>query len=372
MARPKQANLSYQHHKPTGQARTYINGQDYLGPWGSAESRIKYGELVSHIAAGLPLDLMSKAKIGTNDNPGPTVSEICLAFWSHAEAHYVKNGKPTSEIPCYRSCIRILLDMYGMTPANDFGPLALKAVRAKMVEGDPHAKDSSGKPRPRKPWARVNVNVQVGRIRRIFKNAVENEMIDVSVLNSLQTLAPLLAGRTEAHDNAPRHAVNQDNIETVRELVRPLVRDLINVQLKTGARSGELLMLTTGMIDRTGQVWKAALVDHKCVHHGQRRILHFGPQAQLILEKYLSVDPNKPLFSITRTAYCRAITRACEKAGIDRWTPHWLRHTYCTRVREQCGIEAVQAVAGHSTSEMTDHYSSKMDKLAAQTAAMVG
>jgi integrase len=92
----------------------------------------------------------------------------------------------------------------------------------------------------------------------------------------------------------------------------------------------------------------------------------------LILKKYLSPDQNKTLFNIIRTAYCRAITRVCEKEGIERWTPHWLRHTYCTRIREQFGIEAAQAVAGHSAAEMTDHYSSKMDKLAAQTVAAAG
>ena len=107
-------------------------------------------------------------------------------------------------------------------------------------------------------------------------------------------------------------------------------------------------------------------------HHGQARTLHFGPQGKLILTKYLSADPDARLFGIIRTAYCRAITRACEAAGIERWTPHWLRHTFCTRVREEYGIEATQALAGHTTSEMTDHYSSRMNKLAAQTAAAVG
>ena len=295
--------------------------------------------------------------IQSEADPGPSVSELCLSFWRHAETHYIKNGKPTSEVHCYRSAIKVLRELYGTIPAKDFGPLALKAVQAKMVELG---------------WARTNINVMVGRIRRIFKYAISNEPIDVAVLTRLQSVAPLLSGRTEAHDNAPRHAVDQGNIEAVRQRVQPLVRDLIDLQLLTGARSGELLMLTTGMIDRTGKVWKAALVDHKCQHHGQSRTLHFGPQAQLILAKYLSADPDQPLFGITRTAYCRAITRACEQAGIERWTPHWMRHTFCTRIREQYGIEAAQALAGHSTSEMTDHYSSKMDKLASQTAAAVG
>ena len=146
----------------------------------------------------------------------------------------------------------------------------------------------------------------------------------------------------------------------------------MDVQLLTGSRSGELLMLTTSMIDRTGSVWKAALVDHKTVHHGHRRTLHFGPKAQLILAKYLAADPDKPLFRITRTAYCRAITRVCDKLEISRWSPHWLRHSCATRVREQLGIENVQSLLGHSTAEMSRHYSSQMDSLATATAAACG
>lgn len=89
----------------------------------------------------------------------------------------------------------------------------------------------------------------------------------------------------------------------MREHVSPLVRDLMDVKVLTGSRSGELLALTTAMLDRTGSVWKAALVDHKCQHHGQSRTLHFGTKAQLALAKYLSADPNNPLLKMTVTAY---------------------------------------------------------------------
>ena len=156
------------------------------------------------------------------------------------------------------------------------------------------------------------------------------------------------------------------------------------------------------MIDRRGAVWIAKLADHKTVHHGHRRTLHFGPKAQLILAKYLSADPAKPLFAITRGAYCRAIIRGCERAfgmpdklrripkdlpTAERderrrlasewraehcWSPHWLRHTAATRVREQLGIENVQSLLGHSTAEMSRHYSSQMDSLATATAAACG
>ena len=354
MARTKNVNPSYLLHSQSGQARIRIDGREHLlpGPYGSDESRIAYGQLIARHASGLPIESFSDSNRGKNSTKsevaGPTVSEICLSFWTHAQTHYVKDGKETSEVYILRSVIRPLRELYGMTPAKDFGPLSLKAVRAQMVELG---------------WARNTVNAAMSRIRRVFKYAVENEMIDVSVLESLKTVAPLLAGRTEAHDNAPRHAVEQDQIDAVRSLVSPLVRDLIDIQLLTGARSGELLMLTSGMIDRTEKTWTADLKSHKTVHHGKQRTLYFGAPEQLILTKYLSADPDKPFFGITRPAYCRAITRVCDRLGVERWTPHWMRHTSITRMREEHGIEVAQAVAGHATTQMTDHYTSKMDKL---------
>ena len=347
---------TYGHHKASGQARCYVNGKSiYLGPYGSPDSRRKFGELIARIGSGIPLEKKSSSE--KQPDLGPSIAEIILAFWKHAEQHYLKNGKETSEISCYRSCLKVLKELYGMTPAKNFGPLALKAVRSKMVELG---------------WARGNINIMIGRVRRVFKFAVENEMIEVSVLSALQAVQPLLAGRTEAHDNPKRHAVDQDKIEAVKSRVRPLVRDLIDLQVLTGARSGELLGLTTGMIDRSGQTWRAVITDHKTVHHGQVRMIPFGPKAQLILTKYLQADQAKRLFKMRREGYCRAITRACELAEIERWTPHWLRHTYATRTREQLGIEAVQSVVGHATTEMTKHYSSQMEGLAMKTAQQVG
>ena len=314
MARKPNVFPSYLLHKASGQARVRINGHDYLlGPYGSEQSRIRYGELIAKLAGGVQIDPLAdsnRGKVPRNDSttdPGPTVGELCLAFLRHAEGHYIKDGQQTSEVHILKSVMRPLNELYGMLPAKDFGPLALKAVRVKLVE---HG------------WTRGTVNASMSRIRRIFKHAIANELIDGSILQRLQCVAPLLSGRTEARDNAPRTAVEPADIESVRLLVTPVVRDLIDVQRLTGARSGELLSLTTGAINRTGEVWTAVLSDHKTRHHGQSRTLHFGPQSQLILRKYLSADSAEVVFRYSRAAYCRAVTRACEKAGIERWIPH--------------------------------------------------
>jgi len=354
---------TYGHHKPTGQARCYVNGKTvYLGKYGSEESRICFGEIVGKLIGGQILDPIARTKVGSttcgqSDDAGPSVGECCLVFLRHAETHYVKDGKPTSEVHILKSVIRPLNELYGMLPAKDFGPLALKAVRAKMVELG---------------WCRDTINAGMSRIRRIFKHAIANELIDGSILQRLQCVAPLLAGRTEAHDNAPRTAVESDQIEAVRKLVSPIVRDLIELQRLTGSRSGELLKLTTSMLNRTGDIWQAELGDHKTRHHGKSRTLHFGPHAQLILTKYLSADPDERLFRMTGAAYRRAITRACEKLGIDRWVPHQLRHTNADVVREEFGLEHTQAVLGHAKANMTKHYAQASSKKAAEVARKIG
>jgi integrase len=92
----------------------------------------------------------------------------------------------------------------------------------------------------------------------------------------------------------------------------------------------------------------------------------------LILRKYLSADPAEPLFPITRHAYCRAVTRACEKAGIDRWIPHQLRHTAADTVRQQFGLEHCQSVLGHSKADMSEHYAKAGSAKAHEVALKIG
>ena len=354
---------TYGHHKPTGQARCYVNGKTvYLGKYGSDESRIRFGEIVGKLIGGQSIDPIARTKVGSTtcgeaEDPGPSVGTLCVVFLRHAETHYVKDGKQTSEVHILKSVISPLNELYGMLPAKDFGPLALKAVRAKMVELG---------------WCRSTINAGMSRIRRIFKHAIANELIDSAVLDRLKCVAPLLAGRTEAHDNPARSAVSPEDIETIRKSVSAIVRDLIDVQRLTGTRSGELLKLTTASIDRSGEVWVAELDDHKTRHHGQSRTLHFGARAQLILAKYLSADPDERLFKITGAAYRRSITRACERLGIDRWVPHQLRHTNADVVREEFGLEHTQAVLGHAKANMSEHYAKASRKKAAEVARKIG
>jgi hypothetical protein len=76
-------------------------------------------------------------------------------------------------------------ELYGRTGAAEFGPLALKACREKMIEAD---------------WCRTHINKQIDRVKRCFKWATENEMVPDSVYETLRCVAGPKRGRTEARE----------------------------------------------------------------------------------------------------------------------------------------------------------------------------
>lgn len=108
-----------------------INGAEhYLGPHGSEASPKKYGELIAKYISGCPINPLADAA----SDGGKTIAELVLAFLNHVERYYRKNGEVTDEYGCIKSAVKPLVDLYVMTLANDFGPLALRQVRQKMVD----------------------------------------------------------------------------------------------------------------------------------------------------------------------------------------------------------------------------------------------
>ena len=70
----------------------------------------------------------------------------------------------------------------------DFRPLALKAVRQAMIDAG---------------LARTTINQRVGRIVRLFKWAVENELVPPTVHQALKAVRGLQKGRSSARETKP-------------------------------------------------------------------------------------------------------------------------------------------------------------------------
>src|SRR5690606_23706754 len=72
-------------------------------------------------------------------------------------------------------------------------------------------------------------------------------------------------------------------------------------------------------------------------------------------------------------AYRKGIHRACDSAGVPRWSPHRLRHAAATRIVLAEGIEACKAMLGHADIRMATRYATAADaRLAEQVAAKHG
>jgi integrase len=307
------------HDTRTKQRRDY-----WLGPYGSAESRERYHRVIAEWEAnarrlpGVTPTTVSESTAGEDE---PTVAQVILAYWRYVESYY----QPT-EAGTLRVALRMLRRLYGQTPASAFGPKNLRLLREEMVRGDEAANP------PRAPWSRGYVNHQVKRIRRMFKWAASHEMIPVAVHQHLATVEPLKRGRSNARETDPVLPVPIEMVHAIEPHVSRQVWALVQLQLLTGARGGELLKLRPidlTIDDRTG-VWTYSPKEHKNAYRSKQRVIFLGPKAQAVIEPFLADRPvDAYLFS---PAEADAERRA--KLSARRKTPLKLGNAPGTNVKE--------------------------------------
>lgn len=419
---------SYRFHRQSGQAVVTLDGHDFLlGKHGSAESRREYNRLTAEwLANGRQLPAATL-------HGGLTVNELILQYWRYAKGYYIKNGRPTSELHAIRSALNPLRELYGATLAREFRPLALAALRQKMIEIG---------------WSRGTINDQIARVKRLFRWAVSRELVPLDLHHGLCTLEGLRKGRTPARETPPVQPVPHEHMMAVirtlspslaallqmqeqlgsqngqnEDLARRMVKlaaavpdespvaAMIAVERLTGMRPAELVALRRDQLDMSGPVWIYRPVEHKTEHFGHVRSVSLGPRAQQILRPFFTADPADPLFSPKRAmaarrqrmrearktplqpsqvdrskkgarrrpgeqynteAYRRAIAYACKKANVSPWSPNRLRHSCGTDLRRQFGIEAARVVLGHNSVETTQIYAERDERAAADIMAKVG
>ena len=72
-------------------------------------------------------------------------------------------------------------------------------------------------------------------------------------------------------------------------------------------------------------------------------------------------------------SYHGAIQHACERASVEPWHPHQLRHTHATEIQAPAfGIEAAQVALGHASADVTQVYAERDLRLAIKIAETEG
>ncbi len=378
----------YRHYKPRNLAVVRIAGRDhYLGTFGSAESKERYARLIAERNVGAQ-PALPRADL--------SVTELVARYWEWASGYYVKNGRPTGQLPKLQQSIRILRELYGSTPATLFGPLAMRAVQKYCSQ--------SGR-------CRNYVNAICGEVRRLFKWSASHEILPASVYEALRTVPGLQRGRCQARETEPIRPVSDAVVEAALPYLPVVVADMVRFQRLAGSRPSETCNIRPADVDTSGEVWVYVPAEHKTEHHGRERRIFIGPRAQDVLRPYLlraadvycfspadserkriaemrdlrksKVQPSqvdrskaKPMRKAkdryTKDSYNRAIHRACIKAGIMPWSPNQLRHAVATAIRRSHGIEAAQTVLGHSRADVTQVYAERDWKKAADVMRTIG
>jgi integrase len=211
-------------------------------------------------------------------------AKLTVAALLNAYSAWACETYTASEVSTIAHVDRIARRMFGTTPAEEFGPNKLRLVREAMVSGDPHATP------PRMAWSRKHVNGQVHRLCSFFKWAASHEMLPITVYQQLKSVPSLKRGRCDARESEPVRPVDEAWVHAVRPFVSRQVEALMLLQLFTGARGGELFKLRPRdiRIDETTKVWTVVLEEHKTAHHGKRRTIYLGPNAQSLLQPFLT------------------------------------------------------------------------------------
>ncbi len=304
LPRPTARIPKYRLHKPTGLGVVRLRGKDiYLGRHGTAESQAEYRRVIAEwLSAGQSVtETLPGRGVATSSL---TINELVLAYLQFAKTYYVKNGRSTGELHNLKDAVKPLVLTHGHVPVCEFGPVGLKAVRQAMIDAD---------------LSRGVVNHRINRIRRVVKWGVENQLVAASVLHGLQAVTALKRGRCDVRETEPVTPVPDEFVDKVIGVAPKQIGAMIQLQRLTGMRPGEVVLMRTGDINTSEPIWKFVPAEHKTEHHGKRRVIHLGPQAQAVLKPLLKKDLEAFIFDPREVMADRRIAQT--SARQSRRTP---------------------------------------------------
>lgn len=249
----------------------------------------------------------------------------------------------------------------------------------------------------------------------LFKWGVTKELIGSEQLAAMQTVPGLRFEKSQAKESEPREPVAWAEVEKIFDLVSPVVADMLRVQWHTGCRPQQVCTIRPCEVDTARDPWTWTPGRHKGTFRGHVLTIFLGPTARRVLEPYLDRAGDSFCFSPREAkiaqlkskgwkvksvmakfglrykadTYQKAVLNGIaglgkprikapfnrEKfatAGLVYWTPHQIRHSKGTEIREQYGIEAAQAMLGHASLSATQIYAKKRMELAREIAEKTG
>jgi integrase len=379
------------HHKARNADVVFLRGPDgvrrqiYLGTHGSQEAQQRYrAVLAAHLASEAPEARVPRRGPERSVSSFPTVAQLAAEFTVWAEREFLDacTGKISREVVNFDHALDHVLAEHRDVPTDQFTLRDLQQVRQAMLDGG--------------RLCRNVINARIRRIKAVFRWGAEQGFVPAAVWHQLAVLKGLRQGRSGARETGPVVAVSRQEVEAVLSHLPKPLRACVELQWCTGMRPSEALQLRMADIDRRGEIWLYTVQQHKNRWRGQPRVVALGPEAQKVLQPLLRLDgsflfsPRDGMAEIKKAkraarttpmtpsqrprdarnatkapsvgdhygidAYRKAIHRACDAAGIARWSPHRLRHARGTELARKEGIEVARIALGHKDDRVTRRY----------------
>ncbi|MCA9137863.1 MAG: site-specific integrase [Planctomycetales bacterium] len=391
MPREKSSTPTYQYHT-SGQARVYLDGRYfYLGQHDSPTSYAKFYALLATYMANNKR-MPANAEENVADAP-ITVRCVTAEFRQHVKTKYANNKTQRCR---FNNLCELLDDEYADVPVDEFGPRKLAEIRELLVA----TTNKQGQKNTRR-----YINEQIRSIVKVFRFGVSREIVSANVVVALDTLDPLAHGETDAREPDPVRPVDIEAVRLTALHLSPQLKAMVLIQAATGMRPSEVCTMRPIDIEkRKDGVWIYHPSKHKTAHRGKKKAVPLIGDAKRALKPFLNRPdddfffkpaeaaewhlqqrrenrktplnqgdrpgysrasrngtrkPRKYQERYNKDTYRRAIERAAKLAKTDHWHPYQLRHTAASVIREVLGIEAAQAMLGHSRAAMTEHYATQ-------------
>ena len=315
---------------------------------------------------------------------GRTVRQVCDQYHDYRAQ---LGNLSAQELAAHRYAYAPFCALFGDEPARELGV-------GQLIEWQQHSRETRGN------CART-VNSYGFRILRAFEHACNLDQISREQLAALKLLVPLSLYTAEGDpERDPVGPVYRDDIEATIEHLPEAAADLVRVMRGCGARGGELVRMPADELQQVEpDVWAWLPRAHKTSKKRSKnamkrpRAIMFGPPEIEIIAKRIGpykirreralgsqimrVVPDelpehnrvfcKPEYDVQNAkhsgrpwnmwSFRSAILRACDKAGVERWSPHQMRHAACSELYNSgIPIADVMAMVGHTSISTTENY----------------
>ena len=173
------------------------------------------------------------------------MAELTADYVAHLRDYFGSgHNRATSVIPVIRRFGLHFGDLW----TDEFRPRHLEQARDVWIK---------------RGCSRTYINRTAKDIVRCFQWGVTKDKVPAGVWQALQAVPSLALGRYDVREAPQVKPVQIDVVDATLPFLSEKVADMARLQLLTGCRPNEIVRLTPGEIDRSGDVWRYTPTKHK-------------------------------------------------------------------------------------------------------------